>query len=151
MTFTYTDDPANNDRDAVRLLSGDTDSSEFFLSDAEVDYAISKESNITAAAARACEMIAAKMAREVALRAGASGELRLELQQIFEAYTQRAKELRREAIANAVPYAASISTSEKNDQLDDSDRVSPFFKRNQFKGDATTEKLVIDWNRYGLK
>ena len=114
MTFTYTDDPANNDRDAVRLLSGDTDSDEFFLSDAEVDYAISKEPNITAAAARACEMIAAKMAREVALRAGAGGELRLELQQIFKAYTQRAKELRREAIANAVPCLLYTSPSPRD-------------------------------------
>ena len=151
MSFSYTADPENSDRDAVRLLAFDTDPDEYFLEDSEVDYVIAKEANVIAAAAKACEIIATKFAREVALRAGAGGELRLELQQVFKAYMQRAQQLRQQALAYATPYAASISIDEKDDQLDDSDRVSPFFKRDQFKGSETLDKTIIDWNKYGLK
>ena len=151
MSFSYTADPENSDRDAVRLLAFDTDADEYFLEDSEVDYAIAKEANVIAAAAKACEIIATKFAREVALRAGASGELRLEMEQVFKAYMQRAQQLRQQALAYATPYAASISIDEKDAQLDDSDRVSPFFKRKQFKGASTEAKTIIDWNKYGSK
>ena len=59
MAFTYVD-PTSGDRDKVRFLIQDTDSTDAHLQDAEVNYLISVWGNVYAAAAYAAEAIAAK-------------------------------------------------------------------------------------------
>ena len=63
MAFTYVD-PTSGDRDKVRFLVQDTDSTDYHLEDAEVTYLISVWGNVYAAAAYAAEAIAAKYAHK---------------------------------------------------------------------------------------
>jgi hypothetical protein len=63
VAFTYVD-PTSGDRDKVRFLIQDTDSTDAHLQDAEVTYLISVWGNVYAAAAYAAEAIAAKYAHK---------------------------------------------------------------------------------------
>ena len=59
MAFTYVD-PTSGDRDKVRFLIQDTDSTDAHLQDAEITYLITVWGNVYKAAAYAAEIIAAK-------------------------------------------------------------------------------------------
>ena len=145
MTWNYDGDPADNERDEVRYLAGDTDTNEQLKTDEEIAYAIAEEANIKGAAANICEAIAAMFSREVSTKAGASGELRLDLQQKAEAYAARALGLRKAAMAYATPICGGISIDDKDDQVDDTDRVKPFFKRDMFLGEEEGEQRTETW------
>lgn len=150
MTWSYSGGPSASNLDEVRWRAGLTDTSEQLVTDEEINFCISQEDNNVAAAAGACEGAAAKLAREVDLRAGARGELSLKLSQAAEALKRRALELRKKSNSYAKPWSAAISRDEKDDQLDDSDRVTPFFKRKQFE-DGEDSGVTKDWNKYGLR
>ena len=64
MTWTYSGDPAANDRDQVRFTIGDTDTTDQQLNDAEIAWLISARGSASLAAPYAAEAIAAKLARE---------------------------------------------------------------------------------------
>ena len=68
MTWTYGGDPSANDRDEVRFLIQDTNTNDQLLSDEEIAYLLAEytASNLLAAA-RACEVIATKFARDASL------------------------------------------------------------------------------------
>lgn len=63
MAFTYVD-PSSGDRDKVRFLIQDTDSTDFHLHDAEITYLVSTWGNVYRAAAYAAEAIAANYAHK---------------------------------------------------------------------------------------
>lgn len=63
MAFTYVD-PTSGDRDKVRFLIQDTDSTDPHLQDAEVNYLISVWGNVYAAATYAAEAIATQYAHK---------------------------------------------------------------------------------------
>lgn len=150
MAWTYSGDPSNSDLDEVRYLSGDIDEDEQLASNAEVTYCISETGNKFTAAALVCDGIAAKLAREVTITAGAGGELKLRLEQMSEAFAKRAIVLRARAAIDATPYAASVSTARKEVQEDDDDRVKPIFERDQFKNTSSVDRNVIDYDNEGL-
>lgn len=63
MAFTYGGDPSANNRDKVRFLIGDTDSTNPLLQDAEILFLFNEwNSNAYIAAAHACDSLAAKFA-----------------------------------------------------------------------------------------
>lgn len=63
------DEKLPDDRNKVRFLIGDTDNADLILRDEEVTYCLSVENDdIFFAAARACETIAARFARDVNYR-----------------------------------------------------------------------------------
>lgn len=64
MTWTYSGDPAANDRDAVRFLVADTDSTDPLISDEEIAYLISLFAEPPLAAVGAARAIAAKFSRD---------------------------------------------------------------------------------------
>ena len=67
-TFTYSGFPARSDRDAIRLLIGDTDPTEALLYDEELDWLITIwdiKGSIWYTASIAARTIAARFAREV--------------------------------------------------------------------------------------
>lgn len=67
-TFTYSGYPAVSDRDAIRLLIGDTDESEVLLYDEELDWLIltwETKGSLWYTASMVARTIAAKFAREV--------------------------------------------------------------------------------------
>lgn len=148
---TYGNDPENDDGDAVRLECGDTTGVEWLLTDAEIDYCIAREANVTSAAARACDLIAAEFSREVTMRAGAGGEFQIRAEQAAIGYRQKAVDLRARAVLYTTPYAGGISISDKNAEEERTDRVEPAFSRDQFKNVSTSEGVTEDWNTDGAR
>lgn len=130
MAFTYTDDPENVARDAVRLLVGDTDSSDPLLSDAEVAFYLSENgSNNYRAGSEACKAIAAKLARLPDLK---TGRVTISNSDRAKAFLDLADKLARKALSFVAPYAGGISKADKETQEENTDRVEPFFTRTSF-------------------
>jgi len=138
MTWTYTD-PSTSDRDAVRFLVGDTDTSDQQVTDEEIAYAISSEGSVKTAAAFVCRTIAAKYARFVDKSVG---DLKLSYSQRQTAYIKLAEKFESDSsISNAAPYAGGISRADKETVETDDDRVDPRFRRGmqEHKGTLTEE------------
>lgn len=149
MAFTYTS-PADSDLCAVRWWVGDTDSADVQLQDAEITFAINQTGNVKRAASYCARALAAKYSREVNMRVGAGGELRIDLAQLAKAYIELAEFLESSAASYAAPWAASISIDEKDSQREDTDRVKPFFDRSMFSGQPSSTNEILDWNERRL-
>jgi hypothetical protein len=127
MAYTYSGDPANSDRDWVRFKIGDTDMSDGQLHDAEIDAMLSEKDHRALAAASCAEAVSNKYALL---------SLRLNDQKCVDAamrYQRLADRLRSEA-AREGEVDVSLPTrsiSEKDDALEDSDRLRGRFWRNQ--------------------
>lgn len=121
MSWTYSNAPATVARDAVRLLVGDTDSTDQLVSDEEITWAVA-QGPTTLAAARIAEVIAGRFSRRADKEVG---DLSLRASQKAKAYLVLAQRLQvRANLVAGVPYAGGISVSDKQDQEDDTDRVS---------------------------
>ena len=86
MAFTYEANLELFSRDQVRFLVGDTDPTEFFLHDAEIEWLIyvwQHKGSIYFTASMAAESIAAKFAREVTTNSDSQTVSTSELQQKF--------------------------------------------------------------------
>lgn len=131
MTWSYSHDPATSDKDAVRFLVGDTDSSEQLISDEEIQFALKEEPNVRRAAAFVARAIAAKFAREADRSVG---DLRIAYSQRSRGFYDLADRLeadasRRTNVLRAMPYAGGISVADKESVEDDTDRVRPSFAK----------------------
>ena len=141
MAWTYGADPANSDRDAVRLLIGDTDTTDQQLQDSEVDYFLglfgtSGNARVTPAAVRCCDALAAKYARQVdttnqGLSVGASKRL--------AHYQSLAEELRLQLGTVAEVFLGGSKFSEAEKMDDNNDLIPPSFRRGQDDWDQPTE------------
>ena len=100
---------ATNDMMKVRLEIGDTDTTDQLLQDEEITFAISKEASVMAAAARCCELIARKFARQASNKLGPQS---VEAQQQYEHYRDEALRLRKECIGYNAPDAGGIYTTD---------------------------------------
>jgi hypothetical protein len=90
MTWSYSGDPATSPKDEVRYLSGDTDTTEQLVLDAEINYALSQWSDPTLAAALVLRSLAAKFSRYANEKIGDVSENSSDLS---KAFAERAKEL----------------------------------------------------------
>lgn len=137
MAWTYGGDPSANDRDEVRFLVGDTDTSDQLVNDAEIAYAVAEEADNLMAAARIAKAIAAKFARLVDKSVG---DLSISYNQRQEAFLNLASELEtRSNRSGAAPYAGGISVSDKETVEDNTDRVEPSFKKGMNDNPGTTQ------------
>ena len=144
MTWTYGGDPDANARDAIRFLSGDTDTNDQLINDEEIGW-VNKEvtgsstatTGLYDAAYRCCLTIASKFSR---LADQSVGDLRVSLSQKATAYRLQAEELKSLATREGsvpTPYAGGISISDKDIDRDDSDRVAPWVSTGQFTNKET--------------
>lgn len=133
MTWTYGADPLNSTLDQVRLLIGDTDTSDQQLQDSEIQFEMTQASVPYYAAANCADRLAAKYARQVQRQFGRTGFRAFYNQKIGQ-YEQLAAALRRRAASGALPYAGGISRSDKATDETNTDAVQPFFSRT--RGDA---------------
>lgn len=132
MTWTYVAGESAKDR--VRLLVGDTVSTDQLISDEELAAflpggAMGEPSELHAAAA-VCEAIASRMARNVDLSGGGSSA---SMSQQTTAYRQRAQALRRQAAMKVVPFAGGTSIAGRDAEDANSDRVPPAFTRGEWQ------------------
>lgn len=130
MSWSYSGDPANSDRDAVRFTCGLTDSGDQLIEDEEIDYLLNTF-GVISASVRLCRRVATKFARRADQTIGDYSE---RFNQRAEEYRTLANELQREkSVAGAAGIiAGGISKADKEAQEDDTDRVSPRFERGQF-------------------
>jgi len=133
--FTYTGNPADSDKDAVRFLIQDTVADDYFVEDEEITFALSEEPNIYRAAALVAERIAARFAR----RPGSYVRGRIEVRNstIAEQFQKIAATLRAQgsgssSLSVTSAFAGGISIADKETTESDADRTEPYFRRGQF-------------------
>jgi len=131
MTWTY-DPSISTDRDKVRLLIGDTDTSDQQLSDEEIAYLLTANGSVGLAGAEACEALAAKYARQVDTK---NGVLSVAASQRYKAYVDKARSLRELETRYCEVFAGGLSIDAKDSLADDDDLVQPRFRRGMFKDD----------------
>ena len=140
MSFSY--NPADLDTttssgrlNTVRLLVGDTDTSDQQIQDEEIFFALSEHSdNVYSAAAFACRFIAAKYARLVTTQLdGALQSNYSDLQKHYAALEASIKALDRESNGGKLGvYAGGISIADMAAVDSNPDRVKPAFSIGQF-------------------
>jgi len=139
MTWTYTGDPTASARDAIRFLTGDTDSSDQLVTDeeiawvnAEVSGSATATTHLYRAGARVANAIGAKFSR---LADQQIGDLRVSMSQKATAAYALAASLNELAATDSsvpIPYAGGVSVADKRSRDEDTDRVMPFFETGQF-------------------
>jgi len=140
MAWTYSGDPDNSARDAIRFLTGDTDTTDQLLSDEEIAWT-NKEATGSAtstdalydAAYRCCLTIASKLAREADKTIG---DLSVKMSQRAAAYREQAVVLQGLASREGgtpVPYAGGITISDKDIDQENSDIYRGWFASGQFE------------------
>ncbi len=133
MTWTYTN-PSTSNRDAVRYLTGETDTNNQTTSDEEIAFQLSQEGGIYAAAVAVATALAAKYA---GLADASFGPSRVAYSQKSAGYLKLVKELRAKVGLRATPFAGGISIADKNTREQDTDRVQPTFSKGMFDPGGT--------------
>ena len=133
-TWTYSGDPRDSDRDAVRFLIGDTDDTDQKVSDEEIAYLLTQNGNVFKASAMAARGISANYSAKV--KEKMVGDLRITYIDRAKGYEELATRLEAQAASGTVlalaPYAGGISVDDKATQVADSDWDTPAFWRGQF-------------------
>ena len=132
MTATYTNDPANNQIDRVRLEIDDRDvttETDALLTDEEIRYYIDTHSNILLAAAAAAEQLSAKFAGDPKTKK--VGDLEIDYGSEGRAATFKAVAARlRAQVARrggANLFAGGLSQAKKRTEKAKTDKVQPSF------------------------
>jgi len=118
------------DRNKVRFLIGDTDTTDQLVQDEEVDFAITENgTNLFAAAAMLCRAIAAKFSRESDTKVES---ISVAASQKSERYEKMAVKYSKDASTKGSgigsPVIGGISKSEVRSVKEDTDRVEPRFR-----------------------
>lgn len=144
MTWTYSNSPSSSNRDAIRVLLGDTNSSDPLLTDEEIAFFLAQfPGNIYSAAAMGAQAIAAKYARLATEKE--VGDLRIEYGLRHEHFLALSGTLAdQSALTPSTPYLGGKSISDKEANYEDTDIVQPHFVRNQFDDDQTRVALPYD-------
>jgi hypothetical protein len=129
MTWTYTL-PIAVDRDRVRGLIGDTDTTYQLLQDEEIAYFLSVRADVFLAAADSANAIAATFSRQADTT---NLSLSVSASQRAEAYRNLAVELaaRSGSLVGAEMFVGGLTISGKEALATDTDAVQPSFERNQ--------------------
>lgn len=128
MAWTYSvADLATSPKDQVRLLIGDTLTTDQQLQDEEIDYVLTTRGSLYGAAAECCRSLQAKFSRSVDQSAGGSKTM---FSQLAKAYGIKAAEFEGKAAMSGagLPYAGGISVADKRNQQQNPDRVTPQFQ-----------------------
>lgn len=134
MTATYTD-PSNSDSDAVRWLVGDTVVADAALQDAEIAFALAQAGNdIYLAAAICARALAGKYANLVDTK---FEDISSDYSGLRDNYYALATKLEKQSKQYGsrglgVPVAGGLTYSDMQSANEDTDRVDPKFKQDQF-------------------
>lgn len=134
MTWSYSVSSLGLAKNQVRLIIGDTATSDQQLADEEITYVLGVQTTVTYAAASCCDLIAAKYARKVNTQ---NGLLRVSAAAQHEHYLKLAEKLRTGG-PGTIPgenggttladmYVGGAKVSQKQALEGDSDLVGPSF------------------------
>ena len=130
MTWTYNPASVSTALAKVRLYIGDTNTNDQLLSDEEVAAIQGTETNLFYVAARCCDAVIAKLARDVDRSNLGMSATRSTKIQNYEAL--RDSLYKQAAAGNAGMFVGGVSES-ANETLDaDADNIKPLFKLGQF-------------------
>ena len=131
MTFSYSVDQINSGAAKspiyqVRLLIGDTLSTDPQMQDEEIAYHLTSRATVYGAAAECCRTLATKFGRSVDIGAG---DTKINYSQLAKAYSTKVAEFESMAASGGAgaPYAGGISIRDKENQESNTDRVPPNF------------------------
>jgi hypothetical protein len=131
VSWTYAN-PADDPKDAVRFLIGDTDESDPLISDEEIHYLLIGNTNPYRAAISACRQLAAKFAREVTHSADGLSYSGSDLHKHYITLAEELeKEARRMLRAGTMPYAGGISWNERHKDDRDGDLIRTAFRSHE--------------------
>lgn len=122
--FSYGNDPATSDRDAVRFLVGDTNAARPLLDDREVDWAISQHPNQNLAAASLADHLYGFFASKGDFKVGPVNKSYSKVAELFKA---KAEQLRAEACKGAIPSFPATKVSTKQVLIDNQDLAESNF------------------------
>lgn len=127
MTWTYSGDPSDSTRDAVRFLVGDTDTTDQLISDEEIDFLIGKHGSLNRTASESARAIAAKFAR---LMSRSIGGLSADFGAKYRQYMELADSLlSKEETEPVSPFTSGWSRSQKESRELDNDRETTFGRK----------------------
>lgn len=130
MPFTYDPDRLQDPNDGplmqVRLLIGDTDSSDPQLQDAEIQYYLASEANTLMAASRSARAIAGRYSRKVDK---AVGDLKITASQRYKQYDSLATELQNRGRLTQIPTAGGVLISDRDSNQADTSVEHTFIRR----------------------
>lgn len=128
MTWSYSITTlAATPKDQVRLLIGDTLTTDPQMQDEEIAYYLTQRSSVYGAAAECCRTLQARFSRSVDQK---GGDTETKYSQLAKAYGIKAIEFEQKAAAAGAgkPYAGGISIADKQAQEQNTDRVAPQFQ-----------------------
>lgn len=151
MTWNYKN-PEANDKDKVRFLIGDTDSTDPLVSDEEILHCITKQTRLELAAAMTLRALAAKFSRMVDK---SMGGISARMGQIAKAFSDRANELdpgRLTANINVgiLPVFGGVTIAEKMNENADYGATQPAFKKGMNddpRGMNVDQPLIPPWRQ----
>ncbi len=149
MTWTYI--PSQLDSSTlyqVRLLVGDTDTTDQQMQDEEINFYLAQEPSVRLAAAEVCKALASKYARFVNASVNGVSESASDK---AKAYRERAKELEADDNKLALPVFGGITVAEQQAADQDSSKVQPSFKIGMNDNpDAINERMTPrdEWPRW---
>lgn len=129
MAWTY-DPSLPSEKDKVRLLIGDTSVATPLYQDETIEAMLDIHGSANPTAVALCRALAAKYSRDADKWVG---DLKINASQRAKAFLALAESLAKEAASRGVPSAGGILKSERDDMEANTDRISPFFRRDQFR------------------
>jgi hypothetical protein len=136
--WTYSGDPSDSDRDAVRFLTGLTDTTDQRINDEEIDWLLTQNNNnVYLAAAATAASVSATYTDQVDKTVG---DLSLKYSQRADKYAALSKALAKEAasqsghptLSSLLVYAGGTSVSDKETRSSDTDYPAPITWNGQF-------------------
>lgn len=132
MGWTYSGNPNNSAKDAVRFLIGDTIQTDPILQDGEIEYFLGIYNNTPLnAAIRCCETIIALFSRQVD---EGVGKVKISFSQKVKQYTSTLAMLKvRLATEDAQPFSGALTHTEKNVNDSNNNLVKPDFTKHMME------------------
>lgn len=124
MSFSYDLSDLATELNRLRLEIGDVDSNDYFLDDEEIEIVQSEKTSFYRRAAACCDLICAKIARNVKTKIGHFSE---DANEMFIHYKELAAKFKTCA-STSYPWSSAISVSEKETYEDDTSLVKPKIK-----------------------
>lgn len=137
-TWEYTGDPTTSTKDQVRFLIQDVDESDKQMSDEEINWMLSVESNVYLAASLACKTLAARYRAKA--QSKSVGGLSISYGDRARQFEEQAKLLETTAQETSdvpVPVSTAMSKADKETRADDDDLNLAVFTSDEFENKGT--------------
>ncbi len=139
MVWSYSGDPSQGDKDAVRFLIQDVDEASPLVSDEEIAYTLTLCGSPLTAAIRCLKALVVRYSQ---LANKSVGDLSIDYTARAQNFRMLAKDLEKDLVTeggNVGIFAGGISVAQKDTEREDTDRVPPSFKKGITDNDSTED------------